>query len=123
MLRRAQEMWALGTERSEVIACQLGITAGSLRAKMSRDGIARENPTARRPANQWVRQVRPIVNLNLPISTPPEPTAMPYGTLPFSDMAWDTCRYPVGDGPFMFCAGKAENGSYCHFHYHVTHRP
>lgn len=33
------------------------------------------------------------------------------------------CHYPHGDSPFLFCAAPRERGSYCKFHYKLTHTP
>jgi GcrA cell cycle regulator len=41
---------------------------------------------------------------------------------PFSDVTG--CRYPDGDGPFLFCNGtRAPGSSYCITHDHLCHLP
>lgn len=35
----------------------------------------------------------------------------------------DGCRWPIGDGPFLFCNEAVSSGHYCATHAQVAHRP
>lgn len=42
--------------------------------------------------------------------------------IPFDELRPDDCRYPEGDGPFLFCGQpKFEDSSYCAHHFRLCH--
>jgi GcrA cell cycle regulator len=52
---------------------------------------------------------------------PVEPVSL---DIPITDLRPGQCKWPHGDGPFLFCGHTAEAGTvYCAFHKRVAYRP
>lgn len=51
------------------------------------------------------------------VVAPPPPPPLPVGTYSIFDLKSSSCRYPTGEGPFLFCGEtKADGRPYCKEH-------
>jgi hypothetical protein len=66
-----------------------------------------------RPPRKPPKQPPPVILVEPP---PPPPPPLPTGTYGFFDLLPSSCRYPTGDGPFLFCGETKANGPYCKTH-------
>ena len=115
------------------IATEMKITRNAAIGKALRLGLHREkkpvgNPRPKprhRPQKrvQWKPSVRPA---ELPVavkSAAAEPLAPLNGGVALIDLRSEHCRFPYGDGPFMFCGRPAGDGqSYCAHHRRIAYQ-
>lgn len=109
-------LWAAGYSASQI--------AGQIRDHhISRCGVIgkahRLNLPARK-ARQAARRnsvPKPPAPRSQPVPPPPPPGAPAMRWLRLIDLKPSSCRFPVGDVGFFFCAADAESGHvYCTFH-------
>jgi GcrA cell cycle regulator len=123
---RFKQLWNLGLSASD-IAAELGhgITRNAVLGKAHRMGLSshkpmikprKEKPLRIRLSTTTARQSKPPTPIADPVVVP---TCTP---VTFAELADHHCRYPIGDGPILFCgAHKMEGFSYCGFHYQRCH--
>jgi GcrA cell cycle regulator len=51
------------------------------------------------------------------------PQAPGFLGIPLLDLERNMCRFPRGDGPFLFCGQPTERGSYCGHCYRIVYQP
>lgn len=96
-----KRMWASGFSQNE-IASELGLhSRGAVSGKIARLGLSR--PTERRPTRE-ITLARKVHALQ----------SMPKGRLELTELCDGVCRWPSGDGPFLFCGDASIAGRpYC----------
>jgi len=89
-----------------------------------RGGSRADVATVKRIRNRKKAQTKPVSKVPA-FDTEPLPLASAYdvGRKALVDLEFNECRWPVGDGPYKFCAHDAIEGtSYCGVHLHRAHR-
>lgn len=115
---RLKQLWAYGWSCSR-IGDDLGVTRNAAIGKLHRmkDVERRPNPTVKKEP----RQPSPKVRAADVVASPMTETT-PGGSKALLDLASGDCRYPYGNGPFLFCAAAAlPESPYCAFHRSVCH--
>lgn len=109
----------LGTTRNSCIgkAKRLGFTR-----VCERDGQPRRRKVNNRTFNFGTRKPRKQHLTLIILPDPPEPIVLPPipnpCAIPLQELREHHCRYPEGNGPFLFCGEQKLYGkSYCAFHY------
>jgi hypothetical protein len=107
------------------MASRLGISRGAVLGKAHRLGLCskKEPVSARKALPKKPPRLKDLPPA-LPIMDEP-PLAEPlFAGIPFEELTPQTCRYPQGDGPFMFCGQPKQEGSaYCAHHHRVCYLP
>ena len=120
---------------SGVIGLELGLTRGAVLGKLNRLGLLRHRQPQDKNLGTLYKIKRKIgadggmafrvINRSqskpkLRPTTRPKPAA--FLSIKFEDLKPNQCRYPMGDGPFLFCGQPSmENSSYCAFCHSVCH--
>jgi GcrA cell cycle regulator len=135
-------LWADGLSASQIAGAIGGVTRNAVIGKLSRLGmVGRERPmkakkpvsAARRyqsPADEISREekarrqaARRLANMmgwKPPVFVSEPPAESLHVSL--LDLNPDSCRYPEGDGPFLFCGRPRMAGSsYCEHCHEITH--
>lgn len=77
---------------------------------------------AKRMANRARAKPAPVPPL--PAEPPQRPSCEPVGLM---DLTLRSCRWPIGDGPFLFCGAMEAEGAkgrpYCPYHHALAYTP
>jgi GcrA cell cycle regulator len=90
--------------------------------------VASRSPRPRETADRAVwnkdkRTERTPPALSSP-GVPPRPVEPVSLDIPITDLRPGQCKWPHGDGPFLFCGHTSEAGAvYCAFHKRIAYRP
>lgn len=104
------------------------VSPGSIVGKLHRLGLKRgrmiRHPDAKpRRARQNRKQPTPVVDSSPRKPSPARPPSPPIGLMELRN--W-TCRWPIGEGPYLFCgvheADAAKGISYCIAHSRMAYR-
>jgi GcrA cell cycle regulator len=122
-----KRLWADGKSAKQIaIELDCGITRNAVIGKVHRMGLSKRERAPAKPKNRraesfvhkinsgWTPKKAPTIPL--PSVEPPE-----FRGLTFAQLEPYHCRYPRGDGPFLFCGQPIERGSYCAHCNQITH--
>lgn len=127
-------MYAEGLSGGQ-IAMELKITRNAVIGKVNRLGLTRDfhaSPQARGPKAQPKHRPQKRVSWKPSIRLPqiePDPEPVDVGNNPplrgagvaLLDLRQGQCRWPYGDGPFVFC-GRPTDGIYCAGHMRMAYQ-
>jgi GcrA cell cycle regulator len=69
-------------------------------------------------------RAKPTTAPGLPAEPPPRPSCEPVTLM---ELTLSSCRWPIGDGPFLFCGALEADGatgrSYCPYHHALAYTP
>jgi GcrA cell cycle regulator len=137
----ACDLWKSGLSASAIARRMGGISRGSILGKLYRLGLleSRKKSAAERTrrkisagakrrwalASAGARAQRGATPPALPSKPlPPEPPAPAARMIPLADLEAGDCRFPYGDGPFLFCGcARAPGLPYCATHARVAYQP
>jgi GcrA cell cycle regulator len=123
-IERLKALWDEGRLSASQMAHRLGISRSAVLGKVHRMGLAthkvKQQAKPPKPAPKAKKQLPPAMpTLELP--PPPEP---PFVGIVFDELTPNSCRYPQGDGPFVFCGQPKQDGSsYCAHHHRICYVP
>lgn len=144
--QQLRELWADPNLSAAVIGRKLGVTRCAVIGKARRLDLARRKhgritgiSKAPRPKKKRYRPYKPVAK-----NGPPKPklgnavktggrkekAPLPLASIPtclmldLMQINDTTCRYPIGDGPFVFCGHAPKQGSaYCSYHHALCYVP
>src|SRR5262245_20692880 len=111
-IARLKELCQRGELSAAQIANQLGVTRNSVIGKASRLKLLLRAPPQKHapPIEKRERRLR-VASTAKPIIEPPP--AMPFLAIPFARLTDNTCHYPRGDDPILFCGQPTGGAIYC----------
>jgi len=125
----------LGGVNVGVISHELGVTRSAITGKASRMGLGehpfrtklRKHQVNRRKTPEQrrirIKQKFPYRDV-IPVETRPALPEPEFLGLSLIELDEHQCRYPQGEGPFLFCGQPAqEDSSYCSYHHRICYFP
>ena len=115
-------LWAEGYSASQIADQIMGVTVSRCavigRVHRLKLPARKEREPARKPRPRRTRGFVPKPPAPPPRPDPPPPPNEPkMRRLKLVELKPTSCRWPIGDAPFLFCgASAAEGGVYCPFH-------
>lgn len=115
------QLWSEGYSASQIAAQIMGVQV-TRNAVIGR--VNRLQLPARKPRQRAITPGRRKPRVKIFEPKPPAPPPRPAASgaprmrgLPLLKLKPHHCRWPIGDGPFLFCAADADEGEvYCGFH-------
>lgn len=138
---KVRSMWADGYSASLIAAELPGKTRSAVMGKVHRWNLTGRRVTHRKPTltgparkHMLPRPPRPVVARKVAAPRPkrvaPPRKEMAWEPLPgvtpieFLALTPTTCRWPLGESPFLYCGAHAGHGPYCPAHTSLSeHRP
>lgn len=138
------QMWMVDGLTGTQIGAKFGVSRNSIIGKVHRLGLPprpkkirlygdsprKRKPQPYKPRNDaqkaWralrQREVRAAkAEAPRPYVPPPEePISLDVSLV---DLRPGYCKWPHGDGPFLFCGHRTEGRPYCPFHHHLAYQP
>lgn len=120
-----RDQWNAGIS-SGVIAQRLGTTRSKVCGKARRLGLAqrvRTDPIVRKGYDNRRRAAVAKAKPSRPRPVKPKPVASQPLFKALLELQPGECRWPFGNGPFVFCAVPAASGPYCACHTRQAYQP
>lgn len=126
--KRTKALWQDGLSASQIAADLGHVTRNSVISKLHRLGASERvkgaAPAKRHRPQKYKRRAPRIAAEPTPLPAEPLPPPGPPagGLIAFFELTATTCRWPHGDGPFLFCgAVPAADKPYCACHCEVAY--
>lgn len=118
-------LWAEGYSASQIADQIMGVKVSRMAVigrvhRLKLPARKERAPAQRKPYKQ---------RMFVPKPSPPQPPKPPPGQpkmrrLKLVDLKSTSCRWPIGEGPFLFCGADAASGEvYCPFHRRMARKP
>ncbi|MBK67986.1 MAG: hypothetical protein CMP22_07650 [Rickettsiales bacterium] len=134
-VKKLKELWVKDVT-AEIIGNKLGVSKNAIIGKARRMGLKKrkrrckvkvDNATAQRASPNTIRIKKnkaDIQEIKKPVQekSPKKCAVIPPGAKSLIDVRNNECRWPVAEGPFLFCSKKIHRGSFCEEHANRAYR-